>query len=36
MNEIIDMLVKAKNEAFPSGAEEHRRPMEVLDDGKKD
>lgn len=30
VNEVIDMLVKAKNLAFPSGGEEHRRKMEAL------
>lgn len=29
-NELIDMLVRAKNLAFPSGAEEHKRNMEAL------
>jgi len=32
VNEIIDMLVMAKNEAFPSGAEEHKRKMEAEKD----
>jgi hypothetical protein len=30
VNELIDKLVKAKNEAFPSGGEEHKRRMEEL------
>jgi DNA-binding protein YbaB len=30
VNELIDMIVKAKNEAFPSGATEHKKAMEVL------
>ena len=30
VNEVIDKLVKAKNQAFPSGVEEHRRQMEEL------
>ena len=30
VNELIDRMVQAKNEAFPSGAEEHKKAMEVL------
>ena len=35
-NTLIDMLVKAKNEAFPSGAEEHRKRMEVTNETQAD
>lgn len=36
VNELIDKVVKAKNEAFPSGAKEHKKAMEVLNGNTKE
>ena len=35
VNEVIGKLVKAKNTAFPSGGEEHRKQMEALTGGDR-